>query len=110
MEQGYGGCDGLQRGSGLDSAGLKTSAENDRLVGEPPGDERLKQTLVCSERPSVVEKKVDAMTTTPHGNSMVLKGSWVVKAAIHEQIQRGEFMKEFMSRARRLDTVRNYVP
>ena len=100
MEQRYGSCDGLQRASGLESAGSKTIAENDRLVGEPPGDERLKQTLVCSEHPSVVEKKVDAMTATPHGNSMVLKGSWVVRVAIHDQLQK----EDFMSRAKRLGT------
>ena len=54
----------------------------------------------CSEHPSVVEKKVDATITTPQGNAMVLKGSWVVRAAIHEQLQK----EEFMSRAKRLDT------
>ena len=84
----------------MESAGSKTIAENDRLVGEPPGDERLKQTLVCSERPSVVEKKAAAMITTPQGNAMVLKGSWVVRVAIHDQLQK----EDFMSRAKRLDT------
>ena len=75
MEHKTSACDGLERASGLESAGSKTIAENARLVGNPPGDERLKQTLVCSEHPSVVEKKVDATITTPQGNAMVLKGS-----------------------------------